>query len=204
MSVEEKTPPAHAQAYCRVSSRAQDLGMQRRAIERAAAARGDTVTTWYAEKMSGKTIARPELERVRAAARAGDVRRLYVFKYDRLCRSGVRDLLNVMEEFRSCGVEVIAVADVVDLSGPAAEMILAALAFAARLERQAINDRIAAARDRVEAEGRSWGRPRRMDESTVKKAKAMRQQGRTLREIAVALKIPRSTIGQALSEKHGV
>lgn len=187
----------NAVGYLRVSSKAQDVGMQRHAIERAAAARGDTITAWYEEKRSAKTMKRPELERLRADARAGGVRRCYVFKYDRVCRTGVRDLLNVLEEFRLAGCELAAVADVVDLSGPAAEMILAALAFAAKLERQAINERISAARERLEAEGRSWGRPRRNVD--VDAARRLRSEGRSFREIAVALKVPRSTIADALS-----
>lgn len=187
-----------AVAYVRVSSKSQDLAMQRAAIERAAAARGDTIppTAWYAEKRSAKTMKRAELVRLIADVRAGLVRRVYVFKYDRLCRTGVRDLLNVLEEFRAAGCEVMAVADVVDLNGPAAEMILAALAFAARIERQAINDRIAAARDRVEAEGRSWGRPRR--DFDVEAARRMKADGRSVRSISMALKVPRATIQRAL------
>jgi DNA invertase Pin-like site-specific DNA recombinase len=190
------TVPAVA-AYYRVSSKAQDLGMQSHAVDRAASARGDAITAVYAEKKSAKTIARPELERLRADARAGKIRKLYVYKYDRLCRTGVRDLLNVLEDFKLCGVEVIAVADVVDLNGPAAEMILAALAFAARLERQATNDRIAGARERVEAEGRPWGRPRRLDPGGVAQVRALKAEGRSLRAIAVALKVPLATVARA-------
>lgn len=186
-----------ASAYIRVSSKSQDLAMQKAAIERTASARGDTITHWYAEKQSAKTMKRPELDRLRTDARAGSIRRVYVFKYDRVCRTGVRDLLNIIEEFKLYGTEVVAVADVVDLSGPAAEMILAALAFAARLERQAINDRIAAARERVEAEGRSWGRPKRSVD--IDYARKLRAQGRSIRQIAVALKVPRSTVARALS-----
>jgi len=46
-------------AYCRVSSKAQNVATQRSAIERCASARGDTITSWYTEKLSGKTLARP-------------------------------------------------------------------------------------------------------------------------------------------------
>jgi len=53
-----------ATAYLRVCSRAQDFATQKTAIERAATARGDTVTDWRAEKRSGKTLARPELDRL--------------------------------------------------------------------------------------------------------------------------------------------
>jgi DNA invertase Pin-like site-specific DNA recombinase len=79
-----------AAAYLRVSSKAQNHATQAAAIERAAQARGDTIEATYSEKRSGKSLARPELQRLLADARAGKVRRLYVFKYDRLCRSGDR------------------------------------------------------------------------------------------------------------------
>jgi len=51
----------HVAAYCRVSSKAQDFATQRSAMERAASARGDTITSWRSEKRRGKLLARPEL-----------------------------------------------------------------------------------------------------------------------------------------------
>src|SRR6266849_6224685 len=82
-----------AAAYVRVSSRSQDHAMQRHAVERAAAARGDEVRVWYSEKRSAKVLARPVLDRLRADVRAGKVSKLYVYRLDRLTRSGVRDTL---------------------------------------------------------------------------------------------------------------
>ncbi len=192
-------------AYLRVSSKAQDFAMQRAAIERAAAARGDTIVTWYAEKRSGKALARPELDRLRAEARAGKLAKLYVFRLDRLTRSGIRDTFEVVEELRAHGVQLATVADGFDLSGPAAEVVLAVMAWSAKMERVAINERIAAARERVEASGGAWGRPRRLSEADVAQVAALRSAGRSVRAIAVALKLPRSTVADALksvSEKH--
>jgi DNA invertase Pin-like site-specific DNA recombinase len=130
-----------AVAYIRVSSRAQDLDMQRGAIERAAGARGDAIATWYAEKRSGKVLARPELDRLRADARAGLIQRLYLFRLDRLTRSGIRDTFEVVEELRAHGCHIVTVADGFDLDGPAAEAVLAVMAWAAKMERLAINAR---------------------------------------------------------------
>src|SRR5580704_9838247 len=141
-----------ASAYIRVSSRSQDHATQKSAIERAAAARGDTVTTWYAEKKSAKTTDRAELRRLRVNARAG-FQKLYVFRLDRLARSGIRDMFEIVEELRSHGVEIITVADGFDVNGPAAEVVLAVLAWAAKMERLATAERISAARERIEAEG---------------------------------------------------
>jgi DNA invertase Pin-like site-specific DNA recombinase len=65
------------------------------------------------------------------------------------------------------------------------------------MERLAINERIAAARERVEAEGRKWGRPSRLTDHDRAKVAALKREGRTVREIAVAMKIPRSTVARA-------
>ncbi|WP_163992130.1 recombinase family protein [Pyxidicoccus caerfyrddinensis] len=192
-----------AVAYLRVSSKTQDFPTQRSAIERAAAARGDTIGAWYAEKRSGKTMARPEMDRLRADARAGHVHRLYVFRLDRLTRSGIRDTFELIEELRSAGVEVISIADGFFLDGPAAEVILAVMSWAAKMERLAINERIAAARERVEAEGKGWGRPSRFTGADLVKLEALRNQGRTIREIAIALKVSRSTVQRSLAQKVG-
>jgi DNA invertase Pin-like site-specific DNA recombinase len=193
-------------AYVRVSSRAQDLGMQKASIEKAAAARGDSIDDWYAEKRSGKLLARPELDRLRAMVRVGKVKRLYVFRLDRLARSGIRDTFEVVEELRAHKADIISVSDGFALEGPAAEVVLAVLAWAAKMERLAINERISAARDRMEAEGRAWGRPPRLSKAECARIRGLRKEGRSIREIAVAVKVPRSTVARALTgirKKHG-
>ena len=172
--------------------------MQRTAVERAASLRGDPLDAFYSEKASARTIDRPELERLRADVRARRVRRVYVFRLDRLTRTGIRDTFEIVEEMRDHEVELITVADGFDLTGPAAELVLAMMAWAAKMERLAINERIAAARDRVEARGGKWGRPRRMQDDLTMRAIEMQREGRSVRAIAVALKVPRSTIARAI------
>src|SRR4051812_32606598 len=184
-------------SYYRVSSLAQDFQTQRSAVERAAAARGDVITHVFSEKKSGKTLARPEPDRLRDAARRGEIRKLYVYRLDRLTRSGIRDTFEVIEQLRLHGCEVVSGADGVDLAGPAAEVVLAVMAWSAKMERLAINERISAARERVEAEGKKWGRPARLDEAGVARVQALRAEGRSYRQIAVALKVPLATVARA-------
>lgn len=192
--------PSASVAYIRVSSRAQDHSTQRASIERAAVARGDTISTWYAEKKSAKTMARDELRRMLADARAGLLRgrRLFLFRLDRLTRSGIADTLTTLEELRASGVDVVSVADGFDLSGPHAEVIVAVMAWAAKMERLATAERISAARERIEAEGGKWGRPVRMMPDQIRQAVALRAGGRTVRAIAIALKVPRTTVAETL------
>lgn len=187
-------------AYVRVSSKGQSVAMQRDAIERAARARGARVNVWFAEKVRGAGVARPQLEELRQAAQRGDFDRLFVYRLDRLSRGGIRETLGILDELRVHGCKVETVADGFSLDGPAADVVLAVLAWAAQMERAAIGERIAAARVRVEAAGGSWGRPKRVDDETQAKVRTL-SKSRTIREIAVALKIPKSTVGAILSEK---
>jgi DNA invertase Pin-like site-specific DNA recombinase len=189
-----------AAAYIRVSSKSQTLDMQRAAIERAAKARRHTITEWYSDKQSTRTLSRPGLERLRQAARKGGVPRLYVYRLDRLARSGIRDTLEVIEELRRHEYELVTVADGFDLAGPAAEVVLAVMAWAATMERLAINERIAAARVRLEEEGRSWGRPPRLSPLERARVAKLRANGATIREIAVAVRAPRATVARYLSQ----
>lgn len=188
-------------AYIRVSSRGQDLEAQRDAITRAATARGDRVVRWYAEKLNASTLHREALDQLRSDVRAGAVRKCYVFRIDRLTRSGIRDTLAVVDEMRAHGCELATIADGFDLEGPASDVVLAVLAWAAQMERRALGERISAARVKVEASGGRWGRPRRIDPSTVAKIALMKQSGSTIREISAALKIPKSTVALAASKK---
>jgi DNA invertase Pin-like site-specific DNA recombinase len=175
--------------------------MQRDAIERAARARGDAIPCWYTETWTGGTTKRPILDTLRRDVKRGAVRKLYVWRIDRLTRSGIRDTLDLVQEFTRHGCELVTVADGFDLQGPAAEIVLAVMAWAAQMERLAIGERIAAARVRVEATGGAWGRPRRMTTTQVQRARQLASKGRSVREIAVALKVPRTTIYRNLSRK---
>jgi DNA invertase Pin-like site-specific DNA recombinase len=188
-------------AYVRVSTRQQDLGAQKDAIWRVAEARGDVVTLWFEEKKNANSLKRPELERLRDMVRRGMLQKLYAFKVDRLGRSGIRDTLTVVEELRANGCKLSTVADGFDFDGPSGDLVVAVMAWAAQMERQALGDRISAARERVEAAGGRWGRPRKLDPGTLARAVAMQAEGRSLRQIAVALKIARATLGDALSGK---
>ena len=185
--------------YIRVSSRQQDLATQRSALENASERRGEKITRWYQEKMSAtKSTSRPALDEVRNAARLGAVSRLYVFRLDRLARSGIRDTLDVVEEFQRHGVKVVTIADGFDMEGPAAQVVIAVLAWAAQMETLAMRERIFAARTRIEAKGGRWGRPARVDAKTMDKMVALRKRGKTIRAIAVAVKIPKAVVGRAL------
>lgn len=192
-----------AAAYLRVSTHAQDWKLQRDAIARACKARGDRITSalWFEEKKSGRSIDRPALKKLRAAVSAGRVGRVYIFQLSRLTRSGVRDTFQVVDEFRRNGAELVSVGDGLDFPiGPMGDLALAVLAVAAQIDYQGTLEKMRAARVRIEAAGGRWGRPRAMDPGTIDRARKLRKT-KSLRAVAVALKVPRSTLADALAGK---
>jgi DNA invertase Pin-like site-specific DNA recombinase len=193
-------------AYVRVSSRGQDHAMQQGAIVREAAARGDTVARWYAEKRSATTNDRPELAALLADVRAGKVRRLYVFRLDRLTRTGIADTLQLVRELRDRQVELVNLRDGFAVPPPNAtgsevaigQLILSVLAWAAEMELHTRRERIAARRELAEERGEAWGRPRRTSWNVDAEVGERRARGETVRSIAAAMKLPRSTVARIL------
>lgn len=188
-----ESEPAVA-GYVRVSSASQSSRTQRDAISRACAARGDVISVWYEDTGTGGTLDRAALARLRADVREGRVRLLYVYKLDRLTRTGIQDTLGLLRELRGRGCAVRTIADALpELDGPMAEMFEALLAWVGQVEREAMRERMAAARARVEASGRSWGRPRRLsDERRAWFARQLKK--RTAAELAEETGVSESTI----------
>ena len=187
-------------AYLRVSTPGQDLAMQRDAIARVCKARGEKVDVWFSEKTGGAG-AREGLSRLLEQVRSGKVTKVYVWRLDRLSRGGILEVFNYVRDFRQarCGLE--SVSEGFSLDHPASDLVLAVMASFAEMERAAIRARLAEARVALEAAGGSWGRPRKVDRATVKRIRAMKAGGKSIREISIALKIPRSTVGNYLSGK---
>jgi len=175
--------------------------MQRSAIETAAKARGIELAEFCEEKASGRKLARPVLNELRAAVQRGEVSDLFVYRVDRLTRSGIRDTLAVVEELRKNGCTLHTVADGFDPSGPGAELVLAVLAWAAEMERSVISERIKSARERVERQGGRWGRPRKIDPGTLSRMRTAKKEGKTIRQVSKAFKVPRATVQRALAQK---
>ncbi|MFC5481762.1 recombinase family protein [Microvirga aerilata] len=98
--------------YARVSSEAQardkTIASQVAALRERIAADGVTMlpeAAYIDEGHSGSSLVRPALERLRDAAFAGDIDRVYVLAPDRLARRYAHQAV-LMEEFRRAGVEV--------------------------------------------------------------------------------------------------
>jgi putative DNA-invertase from lambdoid prophage Rac len=169
-------------AYLRVSTPQQSEALQRHAIEQAVAARGERIDLWVAEKASGSRVDRPELERLRGLARAGELSTLWVFRLDRLARGAVF-LLNVVEELKKHGCRVVTV-DGVDTQSTWAPAVMVVLGTAAEIELEAQRDRMAGARAKAEKAGKRWGRPPAASPDQRAQFRQALEQGLTLRKAA--------------------
>ena len=172
--------------------------MQESAIQRVATSRNDVIDQWYSEKMSGKSLSRPVMDELRQQAKQGFIKKLYFYRLDRLTRSGIADTLNLIKEFKDYGVELINIADGFELNGMVHEVIVSIMSWAAQNERIVINERISAARMRMEEQGIPWGRPRK--EHDVEQMMALQKEGVSKSEIALRLNVPRTTVVRRLKE----
>lgn len=198
--------PGRVAAYIRVSSRSQDYAYQRHAIELAARARGERVDEWFGDVATGSKMDRPQLLKLRAAIRTGAIRRLWVWRLDRLTRSGIVDTLSCIGEIRRAGCSVSSVADGFPLEGHAGELFMAMVAWAAQQEREKIRENQAAARMRMEASGRHWGKPpvevaTRRQVIQLRRDAEARGERLSVRKIARHTKVGKSTVWKILREE---
>ncbi len=191
--------------YVRTSTTDQDGAAQLHALKRAADARGWLDVREFIDLgQSGAKASRPQLDALKKAARAGAVREVMVVGLDRLGRS-LRDLLVLLDDLAAAGCSVVSLREGVDLSTPAGRLQIQILGALAEFERELIRERVRAGLDRARANGtrsgRPIGRPRRAID--VSRARAMRAEGRSWREVAMALHAPRRTIERAVAAAAG-
>ena len=186
--------------YVRTSTVDQDGQAQLHALRLAAEARGwKDIVEFIDVGQSGTKASRPGLDKMKKAIRRGEVRAVAVFALDRLGRS-LRDLLLLIDEFNACGCAVVSLRESVDLTTPAGRLLVQMIAALAEFERNIIIDRVKAGIARVKATGRTRsgrpiGRPRRaVDVVAIERLLAA---GKTWREIAQAMRVPRRTLVRA-------
>lgn len=138
--------------YIRVSTQHQNTGRQHEGFT----THNITIDKVYEEKISGKNTDRPQLKAMLQYVREGDT--VYVESFSRLARS-TRDLLEIVEELTSKGVQFVSLKENVDTSTPQGKFMLTVFAGLAQLERENILQRQREGIDLCLAEGRSYGRP---------------------------------------------
>jgi DNA invertase Pin-like site-specific DNA recombinase len=170
-----------ARTYLRASTTEQDASRAREQIEAFAAERGVRIAGWYVENESGAKLARPELFRLLADSRPGDV--LLVEQVDRLSRLSDADWKRLRSELDARQIRVVALdlptswmmATQSDeftsrMFAAVNAMMLDVLAAVARKDYEDRRRRVAQGQAKAKAEGRYRGRP----EDTAKNARIAR------------------------------
>src|SRR5438045_1453073 len=101
--------------YIRVSTEGQRTESQEQELKRYCRQRGWRSPVVYADKISGAKTSRPKLNRLMQDIRGGRVRRLVVYKLDRLGRS-LTHLALILDEINRLNVPLIATSQGIDTS----------------------------------------------------------------------------------------
>jgi DNA invertase Pin-like site-specific DNA recombinase len=162
--------------YARVSTGAQDLGNQVAQLKAAGCA------TIFREKISGTTAERPQLKKLMARLTTGDV--VVIPAVDRLSRD-TTDLLVIARDMQRAGAGLRSLAEpVVDTTSDFAELVLAMLGVAAKLERRRIIERTARGRADAKANGVKFGRKPSLTPHQQREARKRLDEGETQRSVA--------------------
>jgi DNA invertase Pin-like site-specific DNA recombinase len=148
--------------YARVSTQDQKLELQIDALQQ------DGCERIYQEKKSGKNKERPELEQMLAQLRPGDI--VVVWKLDRLGRS-LKDLVSLMDEFRSKGIEFVSLKDGINTTTITGRFTFNIFASLSEFIRELIVENTMAGITAARARGRKGGRPAGLSPAAVEKAK---------------------------------
>lgn len=176
--------------YARVSTENQRLDRQVDSLERAGCEK------IFVEKASGMKDARPELDRMLGMIREGDD--VVVVKLDRIFRS-TKHLIELSETFDQMGVNFVSLEDSIDTTTPMGRFFFRVMASIAELERDMIAERTKDGLEAARARGHTGGRPK-APEGAVSKALRMYESGAfTVREIAEATGISKSTLYRKLA-----
>jgi DNA invertase Pin-like site-specific DNA recombinase len=174
--------------YARVSTQDQHLSGQLEALKAAGA------TTIYKEKISGVRADRPQLTKLMAALKAGDM--VIVTKIDRLGRS-TRELLDLIDRIGNAKAAFRSLGDpLFDTSNSQGKLLATLLAAIAEFERDLIRERTGEGRKRAMAKGVKFGRKRKLSDYQRQEAVKRRAAGETLASIAKSYAVDISMISR--------
>ena len=174
--------------YARVSTDGQSVDAQVAALRKHGAAKV------VREVASGAKTDRPQLRRLLAEIRPGDV--LTVTRLDRLARS-TRDLLNTLAAITGKKAGFRSLADAwADTTTAHGRLMLTVLGGLAEFERELIRARTGEGRERARVRGQSLGRPFKLTPHQRSEAIRRRDRGETLNDIARSYNVHPSTISR--------
>ncbi len=178
--------------YARISTRHQDIALQRDALL------ADGVERIFEDVGSGADRNRPQLRAALEFARHSD--QIVIYRLDRLARS-TRDLLELADLLRQRGIGLRSLSEALDTATAAGGLLFGVLSVLASFEKDLLAERTRAGLAAARARGRLVGRPKKLDQRDLVAAEAMLANGNiTVREVASRLGVGVSTLYRALAQ----
>ncbi|MDQ4418848.1 recombinase family protein [Sphingobium sp. DEHP117] len=171
--------------YARVSTDDQSLNLQLDALRHAGCAK------IFTDKLSGKSRRRAGLDDALASLNAND--QLVVWRLDRLGRN-FRHLVDIADELRERGVNLISISEGIDTSSNVGEIIFRLMSVFSDFERNVIVERTRAGLAAAKARGVKLGRKPGLSASQVAQARQLLQSDMKMNAIARQLAVGRSTL----------
>src|SRR5258705_875930 len=148
----------------------------------------------FREKITGTTADRPQLAKLMAVLTHGDV--VIIPAVDRLSRDAT-DLLVIARDMQRAGARRRSIAEpVVDTTSDFAELVLAMLGVAAKLERRRILERTARGLADAKAKGVKFGRKPSLTTTQRQEARKRLAEGETQRSVARSYNVSQATISR--------
>lgn len=156
----------------------------------------------FEDKVSGKSVDRPELQNMLKFVREGDL--VYVHSLDRLARN-LSDLKSIVNDLVSRGVTVQFLKEGLtftsDKKNPMNELLLNVMGAFAQFERDLIRERQLEGIAIAKAEGKYAGRKKMLNNDQVVELKRRVESGENKTKIASDFKISRFTLYKYLDQK---
>jgi DNA invertase Pin-like site-specific DNA recombinase len=184
--------------YARVSTKDhQSNSMQINDLREYARLRKWNVVRVFEEVKSGVSARRPKYSELLKEARQRKFDGILVWKIDRWGRSS-RDIINSLYELQELGVSFISFNETIDFSTSHGRAMAQLIAVFANLERDLIGERVKAGVANAKKNGRIVGRPKKINEKHIAKAKQLQSEGYSHSKIMSELELGRGTIYKIL------
>src|ERR1039458_2354871 len=185
--------------YSRISTHKQRHRNQLDQLRTFAASQGWDIKKEYVDIATGKNGDREQFKALFKAASRREFTLVLFWSLDRFSREGALETLSYLQNLTQYGVGYRSFTErYLDSCGMFREAVISILAVIAKQERVRLSERTVAGLQRARARGRIGGRPRAAcDPSEVVRLKT---EGKTLADIALELKVSKSTVYRVLQQ----
>src|ERR1700681_3244610 len=175
-----------AAIYVRVSTAEQETDLQEHELQEYCERRAWSCVVYRDKGQSGAKNDRPALTSMMNDLRRRKIDVVVVWALDRLARS-LKQLLNIAEECRAVGVDLMSLKQNVDTTLPACRLTFQVLGAVAEFEREMLRERVKAGMAQARRSGKHVGRParRKLHADEIGRMRVLRSEGMSIRKLAI-------------------